>query len=382
MAERSTAGWLARTALVRLARCLAPFWMAPALIFNIDWTASSGWGPNVAAVFMILGAALLIAAASHRPHWVWSPIWIAVALFLVYGNTKQAVRALSVASEAASEGREARMLAGSQVASQRSRLEVRRAAQSKIAGEDAVATLEAAIELLKVSEPQRWRQTKECDPVAVTSSTEFCKRVTEARAKVAAAIERDKIDGELRTLPAATMVGEVVPRVADAYVANVISLLGELGIKPTERLVAAEEAMSRALGLELVAAFAPACWLIFLDLFSGVAPAAARLRRAPKPKSDDAPAPAAREPTKADWFDRWFASDLELHEGAVMTSKQLRATPGWPGDQPGVHEKMIWQRLRNLPRVKHDPNSGRPRYIGLRLRTKVAVLATVDGTRV
>lgn len=379
MAERSPATRFARSALWGVARGLALIWLVPALLFNVDWTGGSGLAHNVAAVGMILGAALIIEVAMRHSDWVRSPVLIAIALVLIYSNTKQAVRTLSVASEATSEGREARMVAGSQLASQRSRLEERRAAQAKVAGEAAVATLETAVETLKVSEPQRWRQTKGCDPAAVTSSAEFCQRVAEARTRVTAAIERERIDGELAKLPSATAAaGEVVPKVADAYIANVIALAGELGLKLTERLVAAEEAMSRALGLELLAAFGPACWLIVMNAAAGAPAGVSRLRAmAKRPNRDDAPA----ETAKADWFDRWFADNLELHDGATVFSKELRATPGWPADQPGINENMIWARMKKTPGVKHDPNKGRPRYFGIRVRTR-PTLATVDGTRV
>jgi hypothetical protein len=221
------------------------------------------------AIAMIVGSALIIDVAFRQPHWARTPVLLLVAVFLVYGNTKAAIRSLSLASKGASEAREARMAAGSQLAAQRSRLEARRAVQAKIAGEEAVTTLETAVEELKVSEPQRWRLTKGCDPVAVTSSAEFCQRFAQAKAKVAAAIERDKVDAQLASLPSATSgpngVAEVVPKVADAYVANVIAIAKELGYQPTERLVAAEEAMTRALGLELLAAFGPFVWLSFLE---------------------------------------------------------------------------------------------------------------------
>ena len=44
----------------------------------------------------------------------------------------------------------------------------------------------------------------------------------------------------------------------------------EVGYRPTERLIKAEEAMSRALGFELLAALGPTCWLAFVNMmFAG-----------------------------------------------------------------------------------------------------------------
>jgi hypothetical protein len=370
----------ARLTLAGLARALALVWLVPALLWNIDWTGISGWAHNGAAVGTILGAALLIHISSARPHLIGTPVLLLVALFMVYGNTKQAVRALSFSGEVASEAREAKIAAGSQVASQRSHLEKRREAQVKVAGEAAAATLEAELEAIKVAEPRRWQLTRGCHPDEVTKSVTFCLQVAQAKAKVAAAAERDKIDAEMARLPAAatisTGLADGQKQVADPYVANVIELLRELGLRPSERLVKSEEAVSRALGLELLAAFGPSCWLIFVDLLAGVGGAASsasarfkglskRLRNA-----EGAAPPAPGEPAKADAIDRWIADDLEVHAGTVTFAKALRQTPGWPAHQPGITENAIWQRLKKVPGVKHDPNSGRPRYFGLRIRAK------------
>lgn len=382
MKKSSSASRAAATTAWGLARTLALIWLVPALLFNVDWTGHLGWAHNAAAVGMIVGAALLIHVSLAKLHIVGTPVLMAVALFLVYGNTKQAVRTLSFTSEVASEARETKMAAASQLASQRSRLESRRAAQAQIAGEAAYTTIEAELESIKVAEPQRWRLTKGCDPLEVTKSIEFCTLVAKTKAKLAAAAARDRIDGELRELPSATTgVAEAVPRVADAYVANVISLLEEIGLKPTERLVAAEEAMSRALGLELLAAFGPACWLIFLDLMAG-ASTVARTITTKRTKADEPTiTKPAGEQVKADAVDRWIADDLEIHEGEFVFAKQLRSTAGFPAHQPGINENMIWSRLKKMPGVKHDPNNGRPRYFGIRLR-KGPILATIGGARV
>jgi hypothetical protein len=377
--DRRSARWLIASASRVLAQALALVWLMPAIRYNVDWSGNADWGSNAAAVGMIAGTALLIHVALAKPTLVRTPAFMVVALFLVYGNTKQAVRTLSLGGEVASEVREARMVAASHLASQRSRLETRRAAQAEIAGEDAVTTLEASVEALKISDPTRWRQTNGCAPDKVTTSREFCLQVTEARKKVAAAVERDKVDGEIRALP--TLSTEVVPKVADAYVANVISLLSEMGLRPSPRLVAAEEAMTRALGLELLAAFGPACWLGFLNFAAGTSTAVSRFKGPTKKLKSDEVSIAPGAPAKADSIDRWIADELELHEGGVAFAKELRATPGWPANHPGMNEKMVWSRLKNMPGVKHDPNSGRPRYIGLRLRTKRPVLTVVDGSR-
>jgi hypothetical protein len=115
----------------------------------------------------------------------------------------------------------------------------------------------------------------------------------------------------------------------------------------------------------------------------GAAGVAARFKGLPKRQKADihAATATAAEPAKANAIDRWIAADLEVHDGAVSFAKVLRQTPGWPANKTGTTENAIWQRLRNLPSVKHDPNNGRPRYFGICVRAKPK-LATVDGTRV
>jgi hypothetical protein len=372
----------ARIALWFLARTLALIWLVPALVYNVDWTGHADWQANASAVIMILGAALFIVGAHLLRSWVLSPLCVVGAIWLMCANTQQATRTLGLGREAASELREGRILAASHLASQRSRLESRRAAQAEIAGEANVATLEIAVDELKVGDPKRWRDTNGCAPDKVTTSREFCVQVVQAKAKVAAAASRDQIDRELRALPtASTEVAEGVPKVADPHLANQVALLKEAGFNPTDRLIAAVEAIFRAAGFELLAALGPAVHLGLINFIAvGASSAVSRQKpMAKKPKADDAIAP--RAPAKADAIDRWIADDLELHDGSFVYAKDLRTTPGWPADLPGINERMIWQRLKNIPGVKHDPNSGRPRYFGIRVRAKPK-LAIVGGTRV
>src|SRR5262249_18653251 len=96
------------------------------------------------------------------------------------------------------------------VASQRSQLEKRRLAQVATAGEQAVAALETEVEEVRVAEPQRWRLTNGCAPDKVTTSVDFCLRYAKAKARVAAAQERDRIDQQIASLPSAATATNVV----------------------------------------------------------------------------------------------------------------------------------------------------------------------------
>jgi hypothetical protein len=341
---------------------------------------------NTAVVFMLLGSALFIEGALRLRSWVLSPICIVAALFLVYVNTKQATRVLSLAGEAATEAKAAEIARGSHVASQRSRLLARRQAQTKIAGETTVGALEAQLGALQLSDLRAWNATSGCEDVTAKASAAFCTKVAAARAKIEAAKARKRIDVELAKLPVPTKVmatSAEVP-VVDAYVANVIALLREAGFKPSERLVKAEEAMARALGFELLAALGPTCWLAFVNMMMGAAhvSATAARMRSPAVKRDE-PAPAAvpvpATPEYADDYDRAIADLFKEAPVGVMRAKDIRPLVRAWFDSKGkdLEESRLWAKMGE--KFRRDPNNGRPRYMGLKPRLrgppKLAVVA-------
>lgn len=368
------------TALKSLARLVALVWLVPAMLFNVDWTASGDASHNIAAVFMILASALFIEAAVRLRSYVLTPVLLVAAILLAYSNTKQAVRNLSMASEAVGEAREAAILAASQVSSQSSQLKSRRDAQVKVAGEDATATIAAELERIKIADALRWQQTNGCHPDKVTTSREFCSRVAQAKGRLAAAQERDRLDIELRDLrsvgPARLDAGPSVPAVADPYVANIAAIVGELGYKPTERMIKAEEAIVRAFTLELVAAFGPSCWLILMEAIFGVGAAATmiasktlnpRVSRSPASQSSSH---SLAETPKADPLDRWIADELEADPSGVLMASDLRSSwEAWrdaKGEGHDISDRALWIRVKR--QYKHDKNGGRPRYHGVRKR--------------
>ncbi len=268
--DRQPVRHFARFLFLSLARCLALIWLAPALLFNIDWSGHGSWQANTAAVLMILGSALFIEGAMRLRSWVMMPICVLAALFLVYVNTKQAMRVLSLSGEAASEAKMAR-----------------RQVQVELAGETPVGALEAQLQALQLSDLRAWNATSQCEDVTAKASAAFCAKVAAARARIEAAKERDKIDAALAALPVPKVAasGSGAP-VVDAYISNAVALLREAGFKPSERLVRAEEAMTRAFSFELLAALGPTCWLAFVNMMA--AGAAAVGRRLPPPQGTQA----------------------------------------------------------------------------------------------
>ena len=79
-------------------------------------------------------------------------------------------------------------------------------------------------------------------------------------------------------------------------------------------------------------------------------------------------------PNSADTIDRWIADDLEDGTGS-MKSKELRALcTAWceAHKVETPDEGELWARMR--ARFKHDPNNGRPRYLGVKRRVKGPML--------
>jgi hypothetical protein len=375
-----------------LARGVALIWLVPAVVFNVDWSEHGFWQANLAAVLMILGSALFIEAGQRLRSPVMTPLLVVAALFFVFVNAKAATRNLSLASEGASETKMAEIAGASHLASHRSQLEKRVESQVQLVGWTAVGVLESEFATTRDSEPGRWKSTSQCEDVTAPKSGTYCTRVNAAKARVETAKLRDKLQSELDAIPAPTTVTTATgedKRVVDAYVSNTVALLTAAGFQPSERLVRAEEALSRALSFELLAALGPTAWSAFIDMLAGLgglASTASACLNAKRPKPEARPTPrhaAAPEPTPnpADVIDRWIADDLEEAPTGWMKSKDLRSMcKAWCAthkvDYP--REDEIWKRLR--VRFKHDPNHNRPRYLNVRPRRKRPDLHVVGGT--
>jgi hypothetical protein len=364
--------------------------LLPAIVYNVDWTGHGSWQANATAVIMILASALFIEAGHIARDWVLTPLLMVAALCLVVGNTKQAMRNLSLSNEVASEVRAATLAGGSHLASQRSHLLARRNAQVEIAGETTVGTLKAQLEALQLSDPRTWNATDGCEEVRAKASGAFCARVAAARGKIEAAAERDRLDAELAKLPLPTVVAPTSTEapVVDPYVANTKALLEEVGFKPTERLIKAEEALFRAFLLELTAAFGPTAWLLLVSMLqTGVAHVSAAAARMRKPAAKALPASEAKAhtpalPENADDLDRCIADVFEDAPAGKMAAKEIRPlVVAWHEVRNlKLDESKLWMRMGQ--RFRRDPNNGRPRYLGLRPRVKGSPrLAVVGGQK-
>lgn len=377
----------ARLGFLGLARCLALVWLVPALLFNVDWKGHGTWQANGAAIILILASALFIEGAVRFRSLTLTPLCIVSALILVFVNTKAATRNLSLASEAASEAKGSEITTASHLASQRSQLEKRIAAQVQLVGWTAVDALQSGVDVAIASDASQWRVSRQCEAPNGPITGAYCTRVAEAKAKVGAAQLRDQLQAQLDKVPvpaiAVSATGQT-DAVADSYVANVKALAGEMGFKPSDRIIKAEEALSRAFAFELVAALGPSCWLAFVDLLFGAGAHVSGRRKEAKSAASKAPATdtkaAEAEPTaSADDIDRWIADDLEECPTGSMTSKELRIMcHAWcsRAGVPKPAERDLWPRMKS--RFKHDGRNNRPRYLGIKPRVKLGPRLAVN----
>jgi hypothetical protein len=124
------------------------------------------------------------------------------------------------------------------------------------------------------------------------------------------------------------IIGSDAEGTSASYAANIVALPIEAGYRPTERLIRVDEALTRAMGFELLAALGPTCWLAFIDVLALGARHASKTPRWKEPakaQSELARVPASVEPNvTADVVDRWIAGDLEGAPAASMRTTELR----------------------------------------------------------
>jgi hypothetical protein len=369
--------------------------LLPALVFNLDWSKGLLDPHNIGGAGMVIGTSVIIDVILRKERFLLAVILLPVAMFFVYTNLGAAMGNLSLASAAATQAESEKIAGGSHLASQRSQLKSRIDAQVQLAGWAAVGALQAEVDKVVAEDPRQWKDSSECEAPNGPKTGAFCTKVATAKAKVEAAKTRDELQAKFDALPAPK--GDEAPKngpqfSANPSVANKQAIARELGYDLSEQLILAEEAFSRALAFELLAAFGPSCWLMLIDLLQhGTGAAAAGVARArsfgrrkkaePKAEPVEAPKPVAPAGA-ADDIDRMYADEFDLVPTGVMRSKEIRPFAHAWFDRRGIdrpQENLLWQRLQAMPGVKYDPNNGRPRYIGIRPKQAAPQLRLVAG---
>jgi hypothetical protein len=379
------------TILRKVASTVAPVFMTPALVANINWADGifSPW--NLAAVVSILVSAVFVEASWHARSWTMSPVYLLLALVAFACNAQVALEGISLRSDHRSDHRKTAMISAKNQQSQRSQWSQGRAEAATVAGETAPTTYQSEIDAKIASDSRRWQQTEQCNPLRITAgpSREFCSAIESLKAKKSAAERRDDLDRKIEDLDK-TRGTDDVPETADPYaetIAIVAAMLGKDLTETQKRAFSAGRDIIRAMFYELAATFGPSAWLIAITgLFAGAnrlsASAAARSeaksekreKTIPKaPKAEVKPEPAsAPEPAVAldDPFHRYVSVSLEECSGVTMPAGEpWNLWQSWcagNNHQPGTQKAF---GIKMKARYAWEKNNNRPRYLNIRAKS-------------
>ena len=386
--------------LARIAAALtgAVCWTAPlvpAVWINLDAAKSGGntWGV-FAVASVVFGAVCVENAIECRGVFKRALFGFLASFFLVL-NVFNALGNAAANSEHGREDRTAQIREHARIEQQRSQWSQGRKEQVAIAGNATPDSIEAELQAAKAAEAGRWQATNGCNVEKITTgpSRAFCSNLAGLAAKKAAAIKRDDLDVKLAGLDskdtgAFRHFADAAPESADPFAANVAQMLGLLGYSVTDEgkvLIASLRDWGKAVGVELLAGFGPTALLMMLgghETTPGKPEAtSAPSRKASRPikgKTKATIAETARAPQRAamavlgidadlDAFvDRRleFIADKHIPAGQLFqTWKQYCAEHG----RVAGSAKGFSIRIRKLG-VSHEPNNGRPRYVGVSLK--------------
>lgn len=388
-AKGSSATDRAATVVWMVAGMVAPVWLVPALVINVDWAAGllSPW--NLAAAGSILASALFIEAARHSRSWVMGSMFVVASLFLAGVNVQVAFEHAASKSDRRSDDRRSAMKTAQDQSSQRSQWSQGRSEAATIAGETPAGKYEADIQQLISRNSDRWQATGECGPMRITAeqSKAFCASVAELRGRADAARRRDALDTKINA--AVDRAGGVeVPTTADPYADNVAAFLGIFGMKfddDGKRALSASKDLLRSAGLEIIAAFAPTGWLLMVGAFmsgsSRPRPTEAKAERPPRAAPVATPRPVERE-TPVDMDDPFHAFIAEKMEDATGT--RLPAGEPWQCWLVYCADKRLDAGSQKVFGVKMkarfawESNNNRPRYLNVKIKSEPAIRLAVS----
>jgi hypothetical protein len=312
-----------------------------------------------------------------------------LATFFLCLNVFNALGNAAAHSEHGREDRTSQIRAHARIEQLSSQWSQARKEQAAIAGSATPDSIEAEIQATKATDAPRWKSTEGCNPDKITAgpSRTFCANLAQLAAKKAAAIKRDELDAKLAGLDGKDAGG--VPESADPFADNVARMLGLLGYTVSDDgkvLIASLRDWGKAVGVELLAGFGPSALLLILLRIAGQRgsepePAPEVQRKAPataraKPQALLAPeletAPQESAPVilgiDAE-VDAFIVRRLEFVAGENIPAGQL--FKAWQDDcaehgREAGSAKGFSNRIRK--RVTHEPNSGRPRYVGVRFK--------------
>lgn len=369
--------------------------MIPAIVVNVDASGSAGAGWTAyAAGSIILAAGAIEAARLVGRFWAGLALWL-FAAFAIIQNVNNAMENAAHKSDHRSDHRRGAIIAAENASSQRSQWSQGRKEQAEIAGEAAVASIEADIQRTIAKDAKRWTATSECDPLKTTAkdSMAFCSEIAELKRKLGAAKKRDELDARIVALDASQVAAGRAPTSADPYVDNVAAILEAFGVKLTKDgrdRIGATRNLMKSLGLELMATFGPTIILIIFEKAGTPRreieiPSEKPKATAPAPHNETqkeaAPSVAAQEPqalAAEDPIHAFVAARIDRHEGATMPAGEpWRLWLEYCTEKgiPAGSQKAFGGKLKQL--IAWEQNNNRPRYLNIRAKPAAPALRVV-----
>jgi hypothetical protein len=382
---------------------LAALPLYPAIKINLD--AAQGQGETWVAVgiaFVIFGA-LCIEHSLHALRGrqaVTALLWSVLGVGFLALNGMNAIANLASHTDHSRDENRAKMQTAADISTQRTELTERRRAQAALAGGEASPeSLEAEIKAAKASNSKLWQASFSCDPAWITrdETRKFCGKLGDLEAKKAAATKRDQIDAQLAKLTEKAEVKGEAPSTVDSFadaMADGLSAFGYEVNDKTKLAIVRVRDWSKAIGVEVLAAFGPAALLGLF--FRGVAPlpdtrpvrrplstnrayfAAPFVDKSQKrriafswlTKKAEEKEPELDPALPSDPMDRFILTCLEASDREDTPQKQIWSMWDQEAERLGVDKrsaKALSAKLR-AHGFGYDRNKGRPLYIGVRIR--------------
>ena len=349
--------------------------LVPAVWINLDATKSQGNTWAVFAITSVVFGAVCVENAIECRGMFRRALFGFLATFFLCLNVFNALGNAAAHSEHGREDRTARIREHAKAKELFSQWSQGRKEQTAIAGSATPDSLEAEIQATKALDAGRWKATDGCNVEKITAclSRTFCATIAQLAAKKAAAVKRDELDGKLAALDSKD--NGAAPESADPFAANVAQMLGLLGYSVTDDgkvLIASLRDWGKAIGVELLAGFGPTALLMMLGRMGRPLPTVkpSRPLKGKMKATAAATEKGAVEPAMDADVDAFMRHSLEFIADKHIPAGQL--FQAWKEDcqahgrEPGS-AKGFSNRIRKLG-VQHDPNSGRPRYVGVCLK--------------
>jgi hypothetical protein len=354
--------------------------LAPAIKINLDAAAGQGETWAVVGIGFVVFGALAIENSLHAVRWrqgITATLWGVLGAGFLALNAMNAIANLATHTDHSRDENRAKMQTAADISTQRAELTERRREHVKLAGEATPESIEAEIKAAQAANSKLWQASQNCNPNWITRDVTkaFCKSVADLEAKKAAATKRDQMDVSLAKLDEKAETKGEAPSTVDSFADAMADGLSAFGYQIDEKaklaIVRARD-WSKAIGVEVLAAFGPAALLgLFLR---GNAPLPMP-KPLPERKSEARPAarPAPVVMSEAapalDPIEDFISRRIEKCDGAAVSADQMRAL--WEADckAHGVDRKtpqLVGRRLSKL--LEYDRNNGRPRYMNVKVK--------------